>query len=435
MRWWVAVAWIDDLLKEGEKRVDEVEVYWYAGRSVSADLKKKKISLCTSSVGTGISIRTIEKGRIGISGTSNPEQWQACLDAAIAGGRLASQEDWQGLPGPAEITGSDLSFDPGLSPEPEAARDLIRGMLDGADAYEKAEVTSGGAELATGEILVANNRGVRYRSRQTEVSISLETICGRSTGYEFDHAYRPGDLDPSRVGKRAAELAVRSADAKDIPTGDYDIVLSPMAYADLLSNIFVPALSGKNVLQGRSKLAGMIGEEVTAPLVSLYDDPHRPGAGGSTWFDAEGMPTKRLDFVRDGILKGFAYDLKTAYRAKTASTASAIRGGAGGLPAIGHHNIVLDGKRDEVLSEPALYVHSVVGAHTANPLSGEFSVEVSNAFLAEKGEWQTPVKSAMIAGNFFGLQKNIAALGKEGRSIGSYILPAVRINNVRVIGK
>ena len=92
-----------------------------------------------------------------------------------------------------------------------------------------------------------------------------------------------------------------------------------MAYADLLSAIFVPALSGRNVLQGRSKLAGRLGETVTAPLLSLYDDPHRKGADGSTWFDAEGTPTNRLDFVRDGVLTAFAYDLKTAYRAGKAS--------------------------------------------------------------------------------------------------------------------
>lgn len=435
MRWWVAVAWIDDLLKEGEKRVDELEVSWFAGRSISADIKQKKISICSSSVGTGLCIRTIDKGRIGASGTNDPQKWQACLDAAIAGGRLAAREDWEGLPGPAVLPDSDLAFDPAIAVEPESAQDLIRDLLEGADAHPEAAVTAGGAELATGEIMLANSHGVRYRSRQSEASISLETICGRSTGYEFDHAYRVGDIDPRRVGEQAAGLAVRSAGGTDIPTGDYDVVLSPMAYADLLSNIFVPALSGRNVLQGRSKLAGKIGEPVAAPFVSLFDDPHRPGAPGSTWFDAEGTPTRRLDFVRNGVLCGFAYDLKTAYRAKTASTGSAVRGGAAGLPAIGHHNVVVDGRRDDVLCEPALYVHNVVGAHTANPLTGEFSVETANAFLAGDGEWKTPVKSAMIAGNFFEIQKNIAALGKESRAVGSYILPPVRINNVRVIGK
>lgn len=435
MRWWVAVAWIEELLKQGEKRVDELEVYSFSGTSVSADLKQRKVSLCSSSVESGMCIRTIDKGKIGSSSTNDPLQWEACLDAAIAGGRLATPQEWRGLPDPVALPGGDLAFDPSLAVEPALLTDLLSGMLDGAAAHPEASVTSGGAGISVGEISFANSHGIRYTSRESEVSVSLEAISGQSTGYEFDHAFSRALVNPEKVGEQAAFLATRSAGGKDIPTGEYDVVLSPMAYADLLSSIFVPALSGRNVLQGRSKLAGKIGETVAAPLLSLYDDPHRVGAGGSTWFDAEGTPTKRLDFVRDGVLTEFAYDLKTAYRAGQKSTGSAIRGGFAGLPAIGHHNFVVDGKRDEIFDEPAIYVNSVVGAHTANPLSGDFSVEMSNPFWVKDGGLAEPVRGAMLSGNFFDLHRQIAALGKESRAVGSYILPPVKINKVRVIGK
>ena len=434
MRWWVAVAWIDDLLDAGTKKAEEVEVYWYTGRSVSADLKKRRVSLCSSAVECGLCIRTIDKGRIGSSSTNDPQKWEACLDAAVAGGRLATQDVWRGLPDPAPLPEGDLAFDAGLEVGPETAKALIDGLLEGAAGHSKAAVTAGGAGVSSGEIMLASSRGVRYRSRQTEASVSLETICGQSTGYEFDAAVSAGRIDPCRVGEKAASLAVRSAGGTKIATGTYDIVLSPIAFADLLSGILAPALSGRSVLQGRSKLAGKTGEEIASPLVSLYDDPHRPGALGSTWFDAEGTPTRRLDFIRDGVLAGFAYDLRTAYRAGTASTGSAIRGGPGGLPAIGHHNFVVDGKRSEVFSEPAIYVTSVVGAHTANALTGDFSVEMSNAFTVKDGDLAEPVRSAMLSGNFFDLLMSVTALGKESRAVGSYILPPIRIKSLRVVG-
>jgi len=435
MRWWVAVAWIDDLFLEGEKRVDELEVYCFSGTSVSADLKQRRVSICTSSVENGLCIRTIDKGKIGSSSTNDPKQWQACLDAAIAGGRLATPQEWRGLPDPVPLPNEELAYDPSLAIDPEMAHDLLCKMLDGATAHPEASITSGGAGIGIGEITFANSHGIRYTSRQSEVSISLEAISGQSTGYEFDHAYSRPLVNPEKVGEQAAFLASRSAGGKDILSGEYDVILSPMAYADLLGNIFVPALSGRNVLQGRSKLAGRIGEKVCAPLLSLYDDPHREGEERSTWFDAEGTPTRRLDFVRDGILTAFAYDLKTACRAGTESTGSAVRGGFAGLPSIGHHNFVVDGKRDEIFDEPAIYVHSVVGAHTANPMSGDFSVEMSNPFHVKDGGLAEPIKGAMISGNFFELQQQVAALGKESRSVGSYILPPVKINNVRIIGK
>ena len=435
MRWWVAVAWIEELFRQGEKKVDELEVYLFSGTSVSADLKQRRVSLCSSSVESGLCIRTIHKGRIGSSSTNDPLQWEACLDAAIAGGRLATPQAWNGLPDPAALPKTDFAWDPGLYVDPATAQEMLDGMLEGATKYPDATVTSGGASVGTGQITLANSHGVRYTARQSDLSLSLEMISGQSTGYEFDHVCSKAMADPRHVGEQAAFLAFRSAGGKDIPSGEYDIVLSPMAFADLLSGIFVPALSGRNVLQGRSKLAGKIGEAVASPGLSLFDDPHRSNAAGSTWFDAEGTPTQRIDFIKDGVLSGFAYDLKTAYRAGVQSTGSAVRGGFAGLPAIGHHNLIVDGKRDAVFDEPAIYVHSVVGAHTANPLSGDFSVEMSNPFQVRDGELAEPVRGAMLTGNFFDLIHNVAALGKESRAVGSYILPPVRINKVRVIGK
>jgi len=179
----------------------------------------------------------------------------------------------------------------------------------------------------------------------------------------------------------------------------------------------------------------MLGKPVASCGISMYDDPHLPGASGSTRWDAEGTPTRRIDFIEKGVLKAFAYDLKTAYRYGKASTGSASRGGYGGLPGIGHHNFVIDGERSTVDDERVLFIHNLIGAHTANPLSGEFSVELSNAFFMEGGEYQEPVRSAMLSGNVFDLHFMIAGLGKDSRNLGSLILPSAKIHNQRIIGK
>jgi predicted Zn-dependent protease len=71
----VAVAWIDQLLREAEKIVDETEVYFVQGNSVSAELKQKKVNLATASEDYGLGIRTIHKGRIGSSSTSGANVW------------------------------------------------------------------------------------------------------------------------------------------------------------------------------------------------------------------------------------------------------------------------------------------------------------------------------------------------------------------------
>jgi len=434
MRWWVAVAWIEDLIREGQKSVDELEVFYVEGTSVSADLKQKKVHLATTSMDCGLGIRTIHNGRIGSSSTNDPGTWRDCLRAAIASGNLATPQAWNGLPEPADLPAAPLSFDPKLECDPGIARNLLRQMLDGA-AEHPAQVTAGSASLSVSSVLLANSHGIRYEDHHTGVSLSLEAIHGQSTGYEFDHACYLEDLDARSVGEKAAFFASRSADGKDIPTGDYPVVLSPLAYAELLGNVFVPALNGRSVHSGRSRLAQSLGRPVADPRIAMYDDPLLPRASGSTRWDAEGTPARRIDFIRDGVLQTFAYDLKTAYRYDKKTTGSAVRGGFGGLPAIGHHNFIVDGKRDTILDDRVLYVHNVVGAHTANPMSGDYSVEISNAFWMEDGGFAEPVRSAMMSGNVFEMHKDIAGLSKESRAVGSLILPSVKLNNQRIIGK
>ena len=249
MRWWVAVAWIEELIQEGQKTVDEVEVFFVQGTSVSADLRNRKISLATTAYDCGLGIRTIHEGRIGSSSTNNPDQWRECLAAAIASGRLATPMKWDGLPEARVLAHDPLTFDPDMKIDPAAARDLLESMLAGA-AEHPAEVTSGSAGLSRAEVTLANSHGVRYTDQHTGVSLSLEAIVSQSTGYEFDQSWSLDRVDPVSVGERATFFACESAEGKDIPSGDYDILLSPLAYAELLGNVFVPALSGRNVHAG-----------------------------------------------------------------------------------------------------------------------------------------------------------------------------------------
>jgi len=434
MRWWVAVAWIDQLIEEGQKKVDEVEVFYVKGISVSAELKQKKVNLATTSKDCSLGIRTIHKGKIGASSTNNTEQWRACLDAAIASGNLATPQAWEGLPVPCSFPRTYLSYDNSLKIGPAVVIDLVEKMLTGA-AEHPAEVTSGSATLSAASVTLANSQGVRYTDKRTGVTVSLEAIHNQSTGYEFDHSPFMDKVDPVAVGERATFFATKSDNGKEIASGEYDILLSPLAYGELLANVFVPALSGRNVHAGRSRLGNSLGEPVIDSQVTMYDDPLIKKGNGSVRWDAEGTPAHRIDYIREGILEAFAYDLKTAYRYGKTSTGNAIRGGFGGLPSIGHHNFVVDGKRTVVDDERVVYVHNVVGAHTANPTSGEFSVELSNAFWMKGGEYETAIRSAMLSGNVFDMHRNISGLSKESRAVGSLVLPSIRINKQHIIGK
>lgn len=423
---------LDDVLRTGSRSADEIEVYLVEGQSVSAELKREVVSRSIESRHVSLSIRTISGGKIGTSSTSNPADWQRCLEAALASGRLATPQAWNGLPEPQSLGGPDLSYDPAVRPEPVAVQGMLEAMVEGAMCHP-VQVTSGGATMSTGTVAIANSHGTWYSRNQSLVSASLETIRENSTGYEFETSCSP-DFDPASIGDRAGFLAASSVNGSDIPTGTYDIVLSPLAAAQLISAVLVPALSGRNVHAGRSRLAGLIGTPVADPAISVYDDPLLPGRPGSTRWDAEATPTRRVPFITDGTLREFAYDLKTAYRHGTESTGSAVRSGSGGLPAIGHHNMVIAGPETALMDEPAIFIQDVVGAHTANPLSGDFSVELTNPFRVKDGTFEAPVRKAMLSGNVFDLLTSVAGLGQDRRNIGSLVLPSIRLNDQHIIG-
>jgi PmbA protein len=79
-------------------------------------------------------------------------------------------------------------------------------------------------------------------------------------------------------------------------------------------------------------------------------------------------------------------------------------------------------------------VTDVLGAHTANPISGDFSVEANNAFIIENGEITGPVKKSMLSGNIFGSLKQSESIDSEIKQFGPFITPKILVHDLRVVG-
>ncbi len=425
---------VDEILKAAETRVDEAEVCISSARILSADLKREKIEIGSMADESGIVIRVITDGKIGISSTDNPAMWQKCLDAAIASARFSDRVDWKGLPGPENLPRERLAYDPEVRPEPGLLRDLIDRMLSGASAHQ-AEATGGGASALTASHAIANSNGLYYEAEATSVSLSLEMIAGRSTGYEHESSWQLKTVRPEWIGEQAAFFASKGQEGEEIATGSYDIVLSPSALASLLDATVIPAFSGRNVHTGRSCFATKMGEQVMGSQVSLFDDPFDSRGIANNYWDGEGMPVKKTAFVQDGVLSSYAYDLKTAYRYGAEPTGHAVRSGMGGAPSIGHHNLVLTAAEMDVMAEDAIYVRDLIGAHTANPMSGDYSVELSSPFFISGGELDTPIRTAMLSGNVFDLLGSVQGCSSSTRTMGSLILPQTRCSGVSIVGR
>ena len=425
---------VEKILKAAEGRVDEIEICASAGHGISADLKQRQIEIGSMSEGSGLVIRTITKGKIGVSCTDNQESWEQCLNAAIASARFSDTVDWKGLPGPADLPKEPLAYDPAVKADPAIARDLITRMLQGADTWP-AEITGGGVSLSQSSHIIANSTGLWYETEDSHVSVSLEMIADQSTGFEFDSSWKLEAIRPEFVGEQAAFFAAKGKNSTEIQTGSYDIVLSPTALSHLLDATFIPAISGKNVHTSRSFFVGKMGKKVMDNRFSLIDDPFDPRGEANCYWDGEGTPVKKTPFIENGVLTSFAYDLKTAYRYGEQPTGHAVRTGMNGAPGIGNHNLILSGPVRNVMDEDAIYVHDIIGAHTANPMSGDFSVELSSPYHISGGTLDTPIKTGMLSGNVFEMLQSIDGCSEETRTMGSLILPSTRISGVSIVGR
>ncbi|MDD1725157.1 MAG: TldD/PmbA family protein [Methanospirillum sp.] len=425
---------IEDIFRAARSVCDDAEVLLVKSESISADLKQDKIAIGSRSQGSGLIIRVIKDGRIGVSCTDNPVTWERCLSAAVASTIFADPIDWKGLPSPASLDQKPLACDDRVHPGPGLVRDLVERMKAGSETYP-AEITSGSASVAVSESILANSRGIRYESKESQVHVSLEMIAGQSTGYESDTSWNLDRINPEKTGEMASFFASKGQKGEEIRTGTYDVILSPVAFSQLLDAAVVPALSGRNVHTGRSFFADKIGSSVAGAKISLVDDPFDPRGLANCAWDGEGLPVRRIPYISGGVLRSFAYDLRTAYRYHETPTASAVRTGQSGAPAIGNHNLVLEGPEMEVFKEKGLYVHDLIGAHTANPLSGDFSVELSSPFFVGDGDFQSPVRTGMISANIFDILHRIDGCSAETRTLGCMILPSVRLSGLSVIGR
>ena len=423
---------VETILGRAANEADEAEVFLSISDHVSLELRRRQVGEAEKDIGWALAIRTIKDGHIGASMTTSPTRWEDCLEAALASGRLADPQEWGGLPDPVSFTREIDVFDPSLTPDADTATDLITALLAAAECGE-AEIAGGGVSLGKGSSLIANTHGVFYTRDSTSASVSLEAINGTSTGYEFDRATHLKDLDTDRVAKEAMFFADYWAGAGDVKSCTTDVVLTPTALSSLVGAILLPALSGRNVHAGRSFLADKKGEPCMDPSFVLYDDPY--DGSGAIRFDADGVATRRLDFIGEGTVQSFAYDLRTAYRYGESSTGSAVRSGAGGAPEIGVHCLKLDARREDVREEKAVCAHGLIGAHTANTITGDFSVELSNAAWVEEGEFGAPIRSAMLSGNLFAMLSDIGGAGEERRELGRMTLPEVRFKSLHIIGK
>jgi PmbA protein len=213
-----------------------------------------------------------------------------------------------------------------------------------------------------------------------------------------------------------------------LKTGRRRVILHPMAVTELLEYTLIPSFSADNVQRGRSKLGGMVGQKIFAGF-DIADDATVLNGLMTEPFDDEGVSSNRTSLVKKGVLKGFLYDTYTANKEGRKSTGNGQRSSNASLPSVGPSNFVISGDETIGNEDEALVVHGLIGAHTSNPISGDFSCETKNAFLNGKS-----IKKAIVSGNIFEILKSGIKFGSDVKQYSSVLSPSIEIPEIMVVG-
>lgn len=254
------------------------------------------------------------------------------------------------------------------------------------------------------------------------VSVVVEQNGRRETGsHGLGGRFAYGRIVEEAVWKGAVEEALRQAlvnlESVPAPAGEMEVVLGPGWPGILLHEAIGHGLEGDFNRKRTSAFAGLVGQRIAAPGVTVVDDGTIPDRRGSLTVDDEGTPTSRTVMIEDGYLRGFIYDRQNARLMGVAPTGNGRRQSYAHIPMPRMTNTVMLGgghAPEEIIRSVRRGLYAVnFGGGQVDITSGKFVFSASEAYLIENGRIGAPVKGATLIGNGPDCLTRVAMIGND----------------------
>lgn len=424
----------------------EAEGYVTDASELHIEVRDGEIESLKQATERGVGVRVLVDGRLGFAFASDlsPESVAAAAARAVAMARLADIDTYRTFPQAPPAYPELQLHDARIKETPLEKKVALARQIEVAGRAYDARVTITEAcayQEATVGVAVANSRGVaaEFTAAYCGGHAFLVAVADGDyqTGFSLRYGWHLEDVPPEEIGREAAARAVRMLGAKRARTREVPVIFDPYVATSFLG-VLAPALAAQAVQKGKSLFAGKVGQRVGSPLVTIIDSGLNTAGIGAGPFDGEGVPSGETVLIKDGELQGFLYDTYTAAKEGRASTGNGTRGSFRSLPDAGATNFYLvpgNLSREELLRDvpSGFYVTQVMGMHTANPISGDFSVGAAGLWI-EDGAPAYPVRGAAIAGNILELLGHIEAIADDLTFVGSVGAPTIKIGRMCVSG-
>ena len=290
---------------------------------------------------------------------------------------------------------------------------------------------------STGESFDAllNSSGIEAHHTETMAQFSITAMASDSSGWAKASSIECGDLDPVMLARTAADKAARSAHPRELPPGEYTVVLEPAAVLDLVGQMFGD-FSGTALNDKRSFLSDRLGDVLFGPNITIEDDVHHPLQSGPA-YGGEGLPRQRVRLVEAGRASRVVHSRLSAHRAKVEPTGH-------GFPLPNEHgeapvNIVIAGGDSTVDQMIASTKHGILVTRLwyireVEPYEKLMTgMTRDGTFLIENGEIAGGLRNFRFNQSIIELLKNVELMSQSVRASGEeafdMVVPAMKVRD------
>ncbi len=392
---------------------------------------------------SGYALRIINSnGRIGFASTSDTDKTDELVDRAgsLAEYGAEAKFEFPDASGYSEVATVDEATS-GMTDQ--AMLNLGNNAIDAILSEFPEALCSVDLSRSTGQQRLLNSSGVDVEHRHTTSSFYMGVELIRDTDMLsiWDGVVVTSPVDELHVNRTVEKLLTKLRNSQkivDSPSGsDLPVVFSPVGFNGTFMAPLLSGFNGKNVATGSSPLIDNWGEKKFDEHISVADDPLHPMTPVARPVDDEGIPSRRLEFIRGGVIGEPYLDLQTAGELGKSSTGCGMRGVAT-TPSPSASYIMMDGgdtPNDKMFDgvDQGILVEQLLGAGQGNELGGDFRANLSLGFLIEDGEVVGRVKDTMISGNVYEALNRVESISQTPELVwGTRELPWVRTRGVEV---
>jgi TldD protein len=274
------------------------------------------------------------------------------------------------------------------------------------------------------ERIFVNNEGCQLRQVIPRVRIGILPIAKEGDVVDYDYFIKSGemgyeimDLINNDVLDESVNNSLEMLKADLPPSGKHTIILDPSMAGTVAHESFGHGLEADQVLRDRSYLKQYLNKQVASEICTILDTPSYENKLGSYYFDDEGIKAGNNILIKNGILKNYIYDRRSASEFKARPQGNGRRESFAHIVNPRMTNTYFgpgDYSLDEMISEIS---NGVILAHAnfgmEDPLGGGMQCTCKKAYLIQNGEKAKILKATALSGAVLDLLKNIDAVSKD----------------------